>query len=468
MKKFAKVFCILILVCVLFASLVYLGLAYYYRDGFSYGTYINGVYCTGKSVDEVADILNAEYDGAEAVVHYGDKAYKIKLADIDYVFDYASPVSAFRDMQNPYLWPRNLLTSDSKQIMYPAASYDADSLRAIFDEWQIASDDLPYSVTLELTDEGYVIRDGKSEATDVSAAFDKIATELAGGMPDITIDDCKIAPIYTAEELRLFDMYKSIDAFQNKAVAYQFGSEKKVFDKSELAAMLATDESGALLTDEAGEVYVTKESLSSALEEILSPYNTYHNHKFRTHDGRYVYLDDGTYGNKFDIDAEVDCLYEALTGDEDNIVRIPEYSHEALYKGSDDIGPTYIEVSLDEQHLYYYEDGELVLDTDVVTGRKNHSGTPEMVCDVYFKQRNRTLVGETYRSFVNYWMAVYKAVGIHDASWRDEYGSDIYTHNGSHGCINTPIEKVSVLYDMVEIGTPVIIYSYENSGIDFE
>ena len=44
---------------------MYLGLAYYYAGGFSYGTWINGVYCTGKSVNEVNEELlrKCNYEG---------------------------------------------------------------------------------------------------------------------------------------------------------------------------------------------------------------------------------------------------------------------------------------------------------------------------------------------------------------------------------------------------------------------
>ena len=56
------------------------------------------------------------------------------------------------------------------------------------------------------------------------------------------------------------------------------------------------------------------------------------------------------------------------------------------------------------------------------------------------------------------WMPVYKGIGIHDASWRDEYGGEIYKTNGSHGCINTPYEKMEQLYERADIGTPVIMF----------
>ena len=61
-------------------------------------------------------------------------------------------------------------------------------------------------------------------------------------------------------------------------------------------------------------------------------------------------------------------------------------------------------------------------------------------------------------SFVKYWMKVWNGIGIHDASWRSQFGGKIYLTNGSHGCINTPLDNVIKLYNRVEIGTPVVIY----------
>ena len=34
-------------------ALVYVGLAFYYRNAFEYGTWINNIYCTGKNIEEV-------------------------------------------------------------------------------------------------------------------------------------------------------------------------------------------------------------------------------------------------------------------------------------------------------------------------------------------------------------------------------------------------------------------------------
>ncbi|MBQ9024625.1 MAG: DUF5011 domain-containing protein [Bacilli bacterium] len=116
----------------------------------------------------------------------------------------------------------------------------------------------------------------------------------------------------------------------------------------------------------------------------------------------------------------------------------------------------YISVSISNQTLYYYEYGELVLTSPVVTGINN--GTPTGTFRVLNKARSVTLKGEDYESFVNYWIAFKgSSYGLHDASWRSSFGGNIYKYNGSHGCVNMPYYKVQQLYNMVEIGTPVYI-----------
>lgn len=52
-------------------------------------------------------------------------------------------------------------------------------------------------------------------------------------------------------------------------------------------------------------------------------------------------------------------------------------------------------------------------------------------------------------------------VGFHDADWRNEFGQEIYKTSGSHGCINMPPEKAEELYQILQVGTPVIAYYRE-------
>lgn len=124
------------------------------------------------------------------------------------------------------------------------------------------------------------------------------------------------------------------------------------------------------------------------------------------------------------------------------------------------VGTTYIEISLEKQHMWYYKEGKLIVSTDVVTGTKNSHDTPTGLYYVINKASPARLVGETWDVQVNYWLGVtYDGVGIHDSTWRySGYGGNIYTYDGSHGCINTPYDEVKKIYDNCKENTPVVIY----------
>ena len=112
-----------------------------------------------------------------------------------------------------------------------------------------------------------------------------------------------------------------------------------------------------------------------------------------------------------------------------------------------------------QQHLWYYKDGALVADGDVVTGNKalNHS-TPVGTYRITYKEKNATLKGEDYESKVTYWMPFNGNIGVHDAIWRDKFGGQIYLTNGSHGCVNAPYALAEKIFNNIEAGIPVICY----------
>ena len=46
---------------------------------------------------------------------------------------------------------------------------------------------------------------------------------------------------------------------------------------------------------------------------------------------------------------------------------------------------------------------------------------------------------------------------MHDSKWRKKYGGTIYKKDGSHGCVNIPPEEMVIVFDLCEIGTPVLV-----------
>ena len=76
------------------------------------------------------------------------------------------------------------------------------------------------------------------------------------------------------------------------------------------------------------------------------------------------------------------------------------------------------------QHLYLFWEGEIVLESDFVSGDMTKSGrmTPPGVFGLTYKTRNAVLRGEDYETPVNYWMPFNGNIGMHDATWRSSFG----------------------------------------------
>ena len=118
-----------------------------------------------------------------------------------------------------------------------------------------------------------------------------------------------------------------------------------------------------------------------------------------------------------------------------------------------------MEIDLSGQYIWYYKNGEVLVSTPITSGTMNTGhGTPSGVYFINCRSQNTILVGEDYRTPVNFWMQVVGGVGIHDSLWRSVYGGTEYLNAGSHGCINTPYDAVSSIFWNIEVGTPVIMY----------
>lgn len=150
-----------------------------------------------------------------------------------------------------------------------------------------------------------------------------------------------------------------------------------------------------------------------------------------------------------------------------NVPREMNYLPNAIMRGANEVrtpemscGNTYVEIDISAQHLWYYENLELKLDTDVVTGNsRNNHNTPIGAFYLRSKMTNQMLTGANYQSHVDYWMPfVGNSIGLHDANWRRYFGGTIYQGNGSHGCVNMPHAKAEALYQMIKTGTPIIVH----------
>lgn len=220
-----------------------------------------------------------------------------------------------------------------------------------------------------------------------------------------------------------------------------------------------------------GELIIDRQMVDDYTNWCGDTYDTFEKYrKFKNHKGEEIYVggegdDYSNYGYILNREETADRLYEALTTEGIDVVTA-EWNEkgDSHYNGPSDIGDTYIEISIPEQHLWYYKDGNLFLDTDVVTGlprdgRNTSRGVYQIFSEGQHVNLKGMMNGETWDSWVDFWFSVtYSEIGIHDASWRNAFGGDIYINNGSHGCINVPRPVMESLYYNAGVGTIVVIY----------
>ena len=121
---------------------------------------------------------------------------------------------------------------------------------------------------------------------------------------------------------------------------------------------------------------------------------------------------------------------------------------------------TYVDVDIAKQTVTMFVNNLPVFTSPCVTGTpKNNRSTPTGAFYIMEKIPGKRLKGDTWDVWVDRWMKFTSdSCGLHDASWRKKFGGSIYRSNGSHGCVNLPKDKAYALYDMVTVGTPVIVH----------
>ena len=147
MKKWIKYLSVILMIVIGLPGLIYLGLAIYYQDTFMYGTWINGIYCTGKTVQEAAKELteNFEYDSLYVITPQDVEVIEPDSFEIKY--DFESALEEYRDCQNPFVWYSHVLTGHQNEEVLPKISFNEN----VLEDWIYTTDS--YNSNLELKDD---------------------------------------------------------------------------------------------------------------------------------------------------------------------------------------------------------------------------------------------------------------------------------------------------------------------------
>lgn len=435
--------------------LAYLAASVYFMEHFFLGTAVNGENVEFQTVKQVNSLILEQAEGyGLTLLERGGKEESVTAQQLGMSFSETENVRNYKRVQNGFLWPRMFWQQDTYQIA-PDITFDEET----FDETLaslscVREGEEPEDARVELTADGYELypeQQGSRIKEDVLKEQVRAAAETLTETVDLEEAGCYEAPSLTADSPEITELTAKLDQWFATEVTYEFGSQTEVVDSSVVAGFIQLDGCEASLSEEAVRAWV------AGLADRRDTYKK--SRQFNSTLRGVITVSGGNYGWQIDQETETAALLASVEKGE-TAAKQPAWSREGKAWGdNNDVGDTYIEVDMGAQHMWAYKDGALLIDTDVVTGNISRNyGTPSMVAAIQYKDRNAVLRGDNYATPVKYWMPFYGNYGIHDASWRREFGGTVYLTNGSHGCVNTPPAAMKVIFENMDSGTPVVLY----------
>ncbi len=457
--------------------LVILRLAVTLNDSaaFAPGTTVNGLEVSGLTASEAEEQINKLAENYVLQVRFADGEYTLQGKDIALKVGANNSLrrlvkdqdaerigSAVGSQRGQELWDEELL------------SYDALQLHQTVSDWPSLS---------SLKD--MKSKDARLEYSEEMGKF-KIKKESPGGAVDQDvleqkINDCVLGLTKKLDvvEEGLYGSVRTADSPEMQA-ALSDANEKlhlKITYRYEVKDANISGKETVGFDQLSKWLYVTSDGMSVGvdshrLQNYVSEMSRLYSAKGSSSGGNAVFL------SSTGIQVEVDAPAQGESVDTDelfnDIVSCVDSKtsgkRDAPYiKGTTDLGGSYVEVDLDGQHLWLYKDHELVTEGDICSGDvATGCETPTGLYTIKDKQTDRWLNGEDYHDWVSYWMPFNGGVGLHDSTWRsdEDYGGEVYLENGSHGCINMPLDLADAVYENVQEGTYVVLYGGVTSSAE--
>ena len=440
-------------------AIVYFGMAVYFHGHFFPGTTLNGRKVTGKTPQKVMDEVTDEIHSYVLTIKTRDeKTEEIKGADIALEPEWGDEISQLVKAQPVFAWPvkifqKSALKSDT------LVDFDEEKLKeqtAALDcmdkDQQIAPQDAGVS-SYDSTD-GFSIAPCVMGTTIDEERMDAAVSDAVNGLKETL--SLEKAGVYVDPEVlddneTLQKAVEKMNRYAKASITFEIGKQTEVLDASVFGDWLKLNKKLKPVID--------KEKVAEYVAGLARKYNTCYSAKtLKTSYGKTVTIPESHYGWKVDTETETAQIIKEIKKGK-AVSRELNYSMTANSHDGNDYGDSYVEINLTAQHLFLYKDGELVIDSDFVSGNvAKGNATPTGAYGVTYTERNATLRGENYETPVSYWMPFAGNVGMHDAYWRSKFGGTIYKYSGSHGCVNLPPEVAKVVFENIGKNYPVLVY----------
>ncbi len=429
---------------------------------FRAGTYINGKDVSQLSIERAKEYLTENLTNEQFTIYWKDgQSESIPLSSLHPDISFYPSIEA--------------LAEPSDWITYFGLGKDETSSYNVTYTLNVSQDNILPAIsilncvqgvgTTEPSDayigmeNGYytILQDNSGTRVDPDKLAAAISSALYNGDNSVELAevDCYIDPNVNESDPSLKAILEKANRIQNYTLTLDMDGQDEVLDWNTVRDWTTFD----------GEDFnIDPGYVSLYVQDLAAKYDTLNTVRpFTTADGEQVNVGGGKldcYGYQLDQKETAQLIEQSLSSLRSDTIK-PVWIQEGVEHGSvNDFGNTYVEVSIEKQHLWYIQDGEVILETDVVTGMDNDERrTPTSVYMVLDVKQNYTMNGSYGSADCKYFIALsHDGIALHDASWRSSFGGVIYKDSGSHGCVNMPESAIAKLYPLVKYGMPVIVY----------
>ena len=426
-------------------------------------------------VFEIAWLTEEEIERFQSDFRIVANFFVKKRKNKDYIPDdpteikHVDEVLKLLQQQKPYEWIKGMYEQKSYTVS-ENTGYNKTKLQEQLKSLNCAQAEnqtAPENAYVAVQDGQFVIvPETEGSKLNIKQAYQVLDAAVESGQTSVNFADTPEAYVsadVTQNDQALQSALEACKNYTRASITYTFGDRTETLDGNTIKDWLQFDEKGQLVWDDNS----FQQHVADYVAQLAATYDTVGTEReFQTTSGRTVYVSSSVYGWKIDQSAETAQLSKEIQSGTQT-TREPVFSQTANAYGVNDLGNTYIEVDLSEQHMYYYQNGADIFESDFVSGnmsyadRQTHAG----IFTLYYKKSPDVLRGTMkadgtyeYESKVEYWMPFDGGIGFHDASWRGEFGGDIYLTDGSHGCINMPPENAGILYDLIQYDVPIVCF----------
>ena len=428
------------------------------------GTVINGIPVSGMTPQDAKSYMEGFFNGNYTLKLQDKNGNKetIRDTDIGLEMQVTGDIGAVLTDQNAR-GRENGPGIDNKYQVDAKMVYDERRLDAILSELSCVKNGTPttdaYISAYEEGKDFSIIPEVQGTEIDMDRLKETVRNALDNRTSLVSLADtgCYKQVSVKSDNEELNRLCSNMNRFKDVTITYTFGDQKELLAGTEIAKWINGGTGTGMAIDE--------QKAAAYIKSLADKYDTYGKpHVYKSTSGREVTIN-GNYGWQINQQEELAALKNMINNCSSQ-TREPAYSQTAASRNGYDFGNTYVEIDMGEQKLYMYKDGECIVNTPIVTGNvsKNYT-TPEGLYTLYYKERNRILRGPkladgsySYESPVSYWMPFNGGIGLHDATWRGKFGGTIYKTNGSHGCINMPLNAAKTVYENVYKNIPILCF----------